>query len=103
MTNSWAIFRRSDLPLSFEGPLGGGGADFDGPSAFSSAFPDPSVSARLALPDRLVLGVSWRGVFLDLALTTWSVNQVLVFERPDSEEEVQADGWSNSLALRLGG
>ena len=87
---------RSRVPLE-------GVADFDVPSAFSAAFPDQSVSAGLALPDRFVLGAAWRGVFLDLALTTWSVNQALVFELPDSEDVVQSNGWSNSLALRLGG
>lgn len=87
---------RSGVPLQ-------GVADFDVPSAFSSTFPDQAVSARLALPDRLVLGASWRGVVLDLAWTTWSVNQALVFDLSESDDVVQANGWSNSLALRLGG
>ena len=73
-----------------------------GPLLFSSAFPDQSASARLALPDRFVLGAWWRGVFLDLALTTWSVNQALVFELPEPEDVVLPSGWSNSLALCLG-
>jgi long-chain fatty acid transport protein len=87
---------RSRVPLE-------GLADFDVPSAFAATYPDQSVSSTLALPDRLVLGVAYKTVRLDVAATLWSVNQELVFELPDSDDVVQTNAWRNSLAVRLGG
>lgn len=78
-------------------------ADFDVPSSFAGTYPDQSVSSSLALPDLVVLGVGWRHLSLDLALTTWSVNQQLVFDFESSQDLVQDNRWSNSWALRVGG
>jgi long-chain fatty acid transport protein len=85
-----------------------GGADFTVPATFAPGYPDQGVVADWWLPDRIALGVAYRGpvvsVFGDASLTLWSVNQTLVL---DFEEDVTPDsevvyGWRDSLAIRLG-
>ncbi|MDA1266329.1 MAG: outer membrane protein transport protein [Planctomycetota bacterium] len=78
-------------------------ADFDVPPEFAASYPDQTVSSELTLPDLVVLGVGWRHLRMDLARTSWSVNQQLVFDFESSEDLVQHNRWSNSWALRVGG
>lgn len=85
-----------------------GDADFTVPATFAPDYPDQGVAAEWWLPDRIAIGVAYRGpvvsLFGDASVTLWSVNQTLTL---DFEDEVTPDsevlyGWRDSLAVRLG-
>ncbi|HJN72342.1 MAG TPA: outer membrane protein transport protein [Myxococcota bacterium] len=78
-------------------------ADFDVPDPFAATLPDQTVEADWTLPDRLAVGVAWRGLRLDATTTLWSVNDELRFEFAESDDAVNDYRWRNSGALRLGG
>ena len=80
-----------------------GVADFDVPDPFAATLPDQGVGADWTLPDRLALGVGWRGVHVDLVSTMWSLNEELVFELEESDDVVNTYDWRTGLALRVGG
>lgn len=88
-----------------------GEADFEVPPAFQSRFPDQTVSTSMTLPDRFALGVALHpkgierlGLFAELGLTLWAVNQemVLDFASESTKDTVITNAWRNSLALRGG-
>lgn len=95
-----------DLGLSYKSRTSvrmAGQADFDVPDPFAATLPDQSVEADWMLPDRLAVGLAWRGVRLDASTTWWRVNQQLVFELPKSDDVVVDYSWRPGAALRLGG
>jgi long-chain fatty acid transport protein len=93
---------RTRLPLA-------GGADFTVPDAFSEKTPDQEAKATITLPDRVVLGGSWRrGRFTglaDLELTLWGTYDELAidFTQEQTPDVHQATRWHTTLAARLGG
>ena len=80
-----------------------GHADFDVPDPFAASLPDQSVEADWTLPDRLALGLAWRGARVEVSTTWWRVNEELVFELAESDDVVRTYGWRNGYALRVGG
>jgi long-chain fatty acid transport protein len=86
-----------------------GDADFDVPAVFAGDYPDQRVSARLKLPDRFALGVSWSGIsdvrlLGDVTYTLWSINDALVFDFVEQEtpDAIITNEWRNTVALRAG-
>lgn len=87
-----------------------GDADFKVPPTFAPQYPDQSVSARLKLPHRFAIGTSWAIVpplrlLADVTLTTWSINDALVFDfdKPQTPDSTIRNEWSNTVAVRVGG
>jgi len=89
----------------------GGEADFEVPEAFQSRFPDQTVASAMTLPDRFALGVALHpkgverlGLFAELGLTLWALNQEMVLDFADeaTSDTVITNQWRNSLALRGG-
>lgn len=85
-----------------------GDADFTVPATFAPSYPDQGVSAGWRLPDRIAVGVAYRGarmsVLGDVSVTLWSVNESLVldFEDDATTDSVVTYGWRDSMAVRLG-
>ncbi len=101
VTAGFSYKSRAAVPMS-------GDADFNVPQPFAPDYPDQTISADWTLPDRIAWGVAldfdkFRGL-LDLTLTLWSVNDVLLL---DFSEEVTNDvekinAYRDSLAIRGG-
>ena len=86
-----------------------GQADFEVPATFAGRFPDQGVRSSWTLPDRLVVGASYRfmpelTVLADVSLTLWSVNGELRldFDEEVTDDIVQRNAWQDTVALRLG-
>jgi long-chain fatty acid transport protein len=88
-----------------------GEADFEVPLPFAGRFPDGEVQSELTLPDRIAAGVLLRpkglerlAILLDVNLTLWSANEVLVldFEDEATTDIVQVNDWRTTMAVRLG-
>ncbi len=101
VTAGFSYKSRAKVPMT-------GDADFSIPQPFAPDYPDQSLSADWTLPDRLAWGVAldfdkFRAL-LDLTLTLWSVNDVILL---DFEQEVTSDieriyDYRDSLAIRGG-
>lgn len=99
-----AIYRsRTRLPLE-------GGANFTAPEAFANKVPDQTTRSELVLPDQMAIGTRVRvtpsyAAVADVEYTLWSVNDetVIDFAHAETPDVMQANGWSNTLAVRAGG
>jgi len=85
-----------------------GGADFTAPLAFSDKTPDQTATTSLTLPDRIAIGVRWRGgrwtALADAEVTLWSTYRTLVidFANDATPDVTQANDWHTTVGLRGG-
>jgi len=102
---------RSGVNITLEGEaahtVGGSGAAV--PASLRASLADGPVEVDLRLPHTFNLGLGFFpaegfSVGVDVAVTTWSVNDALTVRFPDSPSQSRSDpqAWQNTFALRIG-